>query len=195
MRTIDLPGTPTIMGLILAFGLAWLAEKAGSAMILGAFAAGLLLASAPRAAEIERGITALGHFFVPLFFVAVGASVDLRSLNPLEPEGRLALLVGTVLIAVGVIGKLFAGYAPWWFKGDKSVIGVGMIPRGEVGLIFAQMGLTTGVFNQGLFTSATLMVIVTTFLAPPLLKSRLSARPARRPAEASEGIEDLVMEA
>jgi Kef-type K+ transport system membrane component KefB len=195
MQTIDLPGTPTIMGLILAFGLAWLAEKSGSAMILGAFAAGLLLASAPRAAEIERGITALGHFFVPLFFVVVGASVDLRSLNPLEPQGRFALLVGSVLIVVGVIGKLFAGYAPWWFKGDKSLIGVGMIPRGEVGLIFAQMGLTTGVFNQGLFTSTTLMVIVTTFLAPPLLKSRLSARPSRHPAEASEGIEDLVMEA
>ena len=96
---------------------------------------------------------------------------------------------------MGVIGKLFAGYAPWWFKGDKSVIGVGMIPRGEVGLIFAQVGLTTGVFDQGLFTSTTLMVIVTTFLAPPLLKSRLSARPLSRPAEASEGIEDLVMEA
>lgn len=195
MQTIDLPGTPAIMGLILAFGLAWLAEKSGSAMILGAFAAGLLLASAPRAAEIERGITALGHFFVPLFFVVVGASVVLRSLNPLEPQGRFALLVGSVLIVVGVIGKLFAGYAPWWFKGDKSLIGVGMIPRGEVGLIFAQVGLTTGVFNQGLFTSTTLMVIVTTFLAPPLVKSRLSARPSRRPAEASEGIEDLVMEA
>ena len=195
MQTLDLPGTPTIMGLILAFGLAWLAEKAGSAMILGAFAAGLLLATAPRAAEIERGITALGHFFVPLFFVVVGASVDLRSLDPFETEGRFALLLGAVLIVVGVIGKLFAGYAPWWFKGDKSVIGVGMIPRGEVGLIFSQVGLTTGVFNQGLFTSTTLMVLVTTFLAPPLLKSRLSCRPASRPPEASEGIEDLVMEA
>ena len=96
--------------------------------------------------------------------------------------------MGCVLIVAGVIGKLFAGYAPWWFKGDKSVIGVGMIPRGEVGLIFAQMGLTTGVFNQGLFTSTTLMVIVTTFLAPPLLKSRLSARPARRTTEPPRGL-------
>ena len=89
------------MGLILAFGLAWLAEKAGSAMILGAFAAGLLLSSAPRVHEIERGITALGHFFVPLFFVGVGASVDLRSLSPVDQEGRWALLVGLALIVVG----------------------------------------------------------------------------------------------
>ena len=68
---INLPGTPTILALILAFSLAWLANRVGSAMILGAFAAGLLLASSPRLHDIEKGITSLGHFFVPLFFVAV----------------------------------------------------------------------------------------------------------------------------
>jgi Kef-type K+ transport system membrane component KefB len=193
--TIDLPGTPTIMALILAFGLAWIAEKAGSAMILGAFAAGLLLASSPAAQEIERGITTLGHFFVPLFFVGIGASVDLRALSPVEPQGRWALLVGAVLIAVGVVGKLLAGHAPYWFKGNKNVVGAGMIPRGEVGLIFAQIGISSGVFDEGLFAGTTLMVMVTTCMAPPLLKRLISARPLRKPAEASEGIEDLVMEA
>ena len=63
-------------------------------MILGAFAAGLLLARLRGLHEIESGITALGHFFVPLFFVVVGASVDLRSLNPLEPEGRFGTAGG-----------------------------------------------------------------------------------------------------
>ncbi len=192
---LELPGTPTIMALIMAFGLAWLANKVGSAMILGAFAAGALLASSPRAHDIEKGITSLGHFFVPLFFVAVGASVDLHALNPVTQEGRLAMLVGAVLCLTGVVGKLFAGFAPFWFKGNKTVIGVGMIPRGEVGLIFAQMGLSTGVFNKGLFAGATLMVLVTTFVAPPLLKSLLSARPSRRVTEPLEGIEDLVTEA
>jgi Kef-type K+ transport system membrane component KefB len=195
VRRIDLPGTPTIMALILAFGLAWLAEQAGSAMILGAFAAGVLLAASPAAHEIQRGVTALGHFFVPLFFVCVGASVDLRSLDPTNPEGRSALLVGGVLIVVGVLGKLLAGYAPFWFKGNKTVLGVGMIPRGEVGLIFAQMGLSTGVFDEGMFTGVTLMVMVTTFVAPPLLKRLLAVRASGRPAKAAEGIEDLVMEA
>jgi len=74
------------------------------------------------------------------------------------------------------------------------VIGVGMIPRGEVGLIFAQMGLSTGVFDEGLFTGATLMVVVTTFIAQLLLKNLLSARPSRCTTEPLEGIEDLVTE-
>ncbi|MFO0891678.1 MAG: cation:proton antiporter [Isosphaeraceae bacterium] len=195
LPNIDLPGTPTILALILAFGLAWLAEKAGSAMILGAFAAGMVLAAVPRTAEIEHGVTALGHFFVPIFFVGVGASVDLRSLDPGGPVGRSALLLGAVLIVAGIVGKFAAGYAPFWFKGDKKVIGVGMIPRGEVGLIFAQMGVDSGVFDQGQFAAATLMVLVTTFLAPPLLKGLLTSRPERREDEEPEGIEDLVSEA
>ena len=142
---------PTAMALITAFGLAWLAEQCGSAMIIGAFAAGLLVVSAPQAHEIERGITEIGHFFVPLFFVAVGASVDLSALDPFQPASRFALVTGGVLIVVGVAGKLAAGYAPFWFRGNKTVIGVGMVPRGEVGLIFAQMGLASGVFDAGLF--------------------------------------------
>jgi Kef-type K+ transport system membrane component KefB len=191
---LDLPGTPTILALILAFALAWLAEKAGSAMILGAFAAGMILAALPKAKDIEHGITALGHFFVPIFFVGVGASVDLRTLDPGNPEGRAALLLGAVLIAVGIVGKFAAGHSAFWFKGDKNVVGAGMIPRGEVGLIFAQMGLDNGVFNQGQFAGATLMVLVTTFIAPPLLKRLLTSRPGRVD-ESSEGIEDLVAEA
>jgi Kef-type K+ transport system membrane component KefB len=191
---IELPGTPTILALILSFGLAWLADRVGSAMILGAFTAGLLLSSSPRLHDIEKGITSLGHFFVPLFFVAVGASVDLHALDPVTPDGRHALLVGSVLCVTGVIGKLFAGYMPFWFKGNKTVIGVGMIPRGEVGLIFAQLGHSTGVFDDGLFAGVTLMVLITTFIAPPLLKSLLSARTSVRTDETTEVIEDLVTE-
>jgi Kef-type K+ transport system membrane component KefB len=196
-RTIDHPGASSILGLLLAFALGWLAERAGSAMILGAFAAGLLLSSSPRIQEIEHGITELGHFFVPLFFVSVGASVDLRTLSPVTPSGQWALLVGVSLIVVGVVGKLLAGYAPFWFKGNKTLVGLGMLPRGEVGLIFAQVGLSSGVFDESLFAGATLMVMVTTLLAPPLLKSLLAARPAPpslEPAE-GEGVEELVMDA
>jgi Kef-type K+ transport system membrane component KefB len=78
--------------------------------------------------------------------------------------------VGSSLIAVAVVGKVLAGYAPFWYKGRKLVIGVGMVPRGEVGLIFAQMGLTAGALTTGLFSAITMMVMVTTFMAPPLLK-------------------------
>ncbi len=189
---VDMPGTPTMLAIMLAFGLAWLASLSGSAMIIGAFAAGLLVCRSPHAHEIEKGVAHLGHFFVPLFFVAVGAAVDVRVLNPIDPANRQTLLVGGLLIVAAVVGKFLAGYAPVWFRGNKKVIGVGMIPRGEVGLIFAQMGLASGVFDAGLFSAVTLMVMVTTFIAPPLLKLLFPPlRPEQKRPE-PQGIEELV---
>ncbi len=191
---IEIPGTPTALALMAAFGLAWLAERAGSAMIIGAFAAGILVSKAPRAREIERGITEIGHFLVPLFFVSVGASVDLRALDPFKSASRYSLLVGGVLIVVGIAGKMIAGYAPFWFQGNKKVIGVGMVPRGEVGLIFAQMGLGSGVFDAGLFGGVTLMVIVTTIIAPPFLKLLLGPAPVDvEEDDETEAYQDLVI--
>src|SRR5207247_987949 len=109
-----------------------------------------------------------------------------------DPANRPTLLIGGLLIVAAVVGKFLAGYAPFRFQGKKHVIGIGMIPRGEVGLIFAQMGLASGVFNAGLFSAVTLMVMVTTFLAPPLLKLLFPPlHPDKRPFE-PEGIEDLV---
>ncbi|GAC1467025.1 MAG: cation:proton antiporter [Isosphaeraceae bacterium] len=184
---VNLPGNVTILALMLAFGLAWLAHQAGSAIIIGAFAAGLLLARTPQVHEIETGVTALGHFFVPFFFVSVGAAVDLRVLGD-----RQTLTIGGVLVVVAVTGKFLAGFAPWWFRGKKSVIGVGMIPRGEVGLIFAHMGLGAGIFDNRLFGAVTLMVMVTTFLAPPLLKLLFPNTRGGTPPPEPEGIANLV---
>ena len=189
---VDVPGTPTMIAIMLAFSLAWLASAAGSAMIIGAFAAGLLLRDTPQAHQIERGVAHLGHFFVPIFFVSVGAAVDVRVLNPLEVTNHRTLLVAGLLIVAAVVGKFAAGYAPFWFTGNKKVIGVGMIPRGEVGLIFAQMGLATGVFDLGLFSAVTLMVMVTTFMAPPLLKLLFPPRRSERRRVEPDGIGHLV---
>lgn len=190
---LELPGTITVFAVIVALSMAWLADRSGSAMIIGAFAGGLLLAGVPEAHEIERGIAALGHFLIPIFFVTVGASVDLGALNPFVPESRFALLVGGVLIVVGIAGKLLAGYAPFWFRGNRTIVGVGMIPRGEVGLIFAKIGLAANVFDAGLFGATTLMVMVTTLVVPPALKrlvvpSVLSVVPE----EEAEIVHDLV---
>jgi Kef-type K+ transport system membrane component KefB len=190
--SIDLPGTITIVAVILGLALAWLADRAGSAVIIGAFAAGLLLARTPQVHEIERGVTELGHFFVPLFFVSVGASVDVRVFHPLDPANHATLLVGGLLLVAAVVGKFAAGYAAPWFPGKKIVIGVGMIPRGEVGLIFARMGLSSGVFDAKLFSAVTLMVMVTTFLAPPLLRSLLPPRDPSFVPPRPEGVEELV---
>lgn len=195
LSKIDLPGTPTMLALLLAFGLAWLANYAGSATIIGAFAAGLLIRETSDAHEIERGIANLGHFFVPVFFVVVGAAVDLTVFNPLHSENHRTLMIGGALIVAAVLGKFLAGYAPFWFRGNKRVIGVGMIPRGEVGLIFAQMGLTSGVFDAAMFSAVALMVMVTTFMAPPLLKLLFPPLPGPRSELELEAIEELVTEA
>ncbi len=192
---IDLPGTPTIFALMLAFGLAWLADRVGSAVIIGAFAAGLLVVNTPQFHDIEVGVTRLGHFFVPIFFITVGAEVDVKVLNPLDSANHHSLMVASLLIVVAVAGKFLAGYAPFWFRGNKKVIGAAMIPRGEVGLIFAQKGLAEGVLDPGLFAAVTLVVMVTTFLAPPLLKYLLPPAPAGHVAEHPEGIEDLATSA
>lgn len=195
LSKIDLPGTPTMLAVMLAFGLAWLANYAGSATIIGAFAAGLLVRESPDAHAIERGIANLGHFFVPIFFVIVGAAVDVTAFDPLDSSNHRTLAVGGALIVAAVLGKFLAGYAPFWIRGNKRVIGVGMIPRGEVGLIFAQMGLSSGVFDAAMFSAVALMVMVTTFMAPPLLKLLFPQISAASSKVEHEAIEELVSEA
>ena len=182
--------TLAVMGLVVAFLMAVLADRVGSALIIGAFTAGLVFAPTPQAHAIERGVTRLGHFFVPIFFVSVGAAVDVRAFA--QPR---VLLIGALLIAVAVVGKVAAGFAPFWFRGRKLVIGVGMVPRGEVGLIFAQTGLAAGVLDAGLFAALTLMVMVTTFVAPPALKLLLGARPMGDPPDSEGAPGELVNDA
>lgn len=176
LETLGRASTLGTMALVLAFVTAYLADAAGSALIIGAFAAGVVLAPTPQAKGIQRGVVSLGQFFVPIFFVSVGAAVEIQSFA--QPD---VLAIGLALIVVAIVGKVIAGYAPLWFKGKKLVIGVGMVPRGEVGLIFAQMGLTAGVLDAGLFSALTLMVMVTTFMAPPLLKVLFPPRGAAGP--------------
>jgi Kef-type K+ transport system membrane component KefB len=82
--------------------------------------------------------------------------------------------LGLALTVVAIIGKLAAGYAPVWIRARKTLIGVGMVPRGEVGLIFAQTGLAAGAVNGGEYSALMLMVLVTTFIAPPVLRRLLT---------------------
>jgi Kef-type K+ transport system membrane component KefB len=184
-------GALGVFGLAFAFLFAWLADLSGSAMIVGAFAAGLVLYRIPQRHDIEKATTTLGHFFVPIFFAVVGASVNLRALA----DSR-SLSLGAVLIVVGIGGKVVAGFAPWWFTGRKLLVGVAMVPRGEVGLIFAQMGLASGAIAAGEFGALMLMVLATTFVTPPMLARLARRRPGQRaPSEdwpGDGGIDDLV---
>ncbi|HET8773063.1 MAG TPA: cation:proton antiporter [Thermoanaerobaculia bacterium] len=160
--------------IMFAFGLAYLADLAGSALIIGAFAAGLVLAKTDRGRDIEHEVYDVAQFFIPIFFVSVGAAVDLEALSPFDAATRPFFIVGMLLTLVAIVGKILAGYAAFGRPLRKLVIGVGMVPRGEVGLIFAQLGLSAGLLSAGLYSSVALMVMITTFVAPPALRSLLA---------------------
>jgi Kef-type K+ transport system membrane component KefB len=173
--------------MVFALLLAYIAHQVGSAIIIGSFAAGLVLARTERGRDIEREVHDVANFFIPIFFVVVGAAVDVRSM-----KGEF-LWIGLGLTAIGVLGKVAAGFVVWKKGLRRTVIGVGMIPRGEVGLIFAQIGLTTKLLSAGLYSAVALMVILTTFITPPLLRRLLVQKtPDRKPGDITG---DYVMEA
>jgi Kef-type K+ transport system membrane component KefB len=169
------PTTIAVLGLILAFSLAALAGLLGSAVIVGAFVAGVLLNSIQQRDEIQSFAAPIGSFLTPIFFATVGASVDLRAFA--EPR---TIVITLVLLVAGVIGKLIAAYTPVWFKGNKALIGAAMLPRGEVELIVAQTGLAIGALDASLFGAITLMVLLTTLLAPPLIHGVAKRDPRAR---------------
>lgn len=162
-------GVLFIVAFVFALVLSYLADKAGSALIIGAFAAGTVLAGTHRKEVIEDRLKPLVDVFTPVFFVMVGVSVNLSVLNPFNPENRRILLIVLVLTAVAVIGKLASGYFTTRKGINRLAIGLGMLPRGEVGLIFAQLGKSTGLFSDEIFSALVSVIVITTFLAPPLL--------------------------
>ena len=153
-----------------ALGLSAVAAVAGSALIIGAFAAGIILSGTNQFDTIEREVRPVASIFAPIFFVSVGASVNLRLLDPTQ-EGSAGLLgIAGALIVLAIAGKIAAGWAAPWVAYRRIVVGVGMVPRGEVGLIFADIGRRSGVLNEAVFGAVLLMIMVTTFVAPPALK-------------------------
>ncbi|MCK5710992.1 MAG: cation:proton antiporter, partial [Deltaproteobacteria bacterium] len=163
-------GVLLLSALSFAFIFSYLASLVGLAPIVGAFAAGLVLANTNQFKSIEERVKPVSDFFTPIFFIMVGAAVDISVFNPFVKENIPILLIALVLFIVAVVGKFVSGFAVLQKGISKSVVGVGMIPRGEVGLIFAQVGLTYGIFTSELFSAVTVMVMLTTFIAPPLLK-------------------------
>ncbi len=150
--------------------MAALASVAGSAPIIGAFAAGIVLSGTNQFDTIEKRIKPVADVFTPVFFLSIGAALDVRLLNPFNPANAPVLFIGLGLFVIAVLGKFAAGWAVPWRKFNRSAVGIGMLPRGEVGLIFANIGLMNGVLTPELFGAILIMVIGTTLVAPPLLK-------------------------
>ena len=174
---LEASGVLLATGLAFCFVLAWLADSIGLAPIVGAFAAGLVLEDLHYRDFVDRGEHTLEHlvepiasFLVPVFFVLMGVRTDVSVFTDVTVLGLAAVLtaaavIGKQLCMAGVVGKGI----------DRLSVGIGMIPRGEVGLIFANMGLSLMVGGQplvdrGVFSAVVVMVIATTIMTPPALK-------------------------
>jgi Kef-type K+ transport system membrane component KefB len=169
--TLQTRGQLIVVSLIFAFTLAYIATAIHLEGILGSFAAGLVLAETEKREGIISDLTPLADAIVPIFFVVVGARTDLSVLNPINPTNREGLLIALFLIVVAVLGKVVTGLVVFGKPGiNRLAIGVGMIPRGEVGLIFVSVGATSGILPPATQAGVVVMVIFTTFLAPPLLR-------------------------
>jgi Kef-type K+ transport system membrane component KefB len=164
-------GKLVIPALIFAIFMAFLANAIHLEAILGAFAAGLVLDETDKRKELDQQIIPIADILVPIFFVSVGARVDLSVLNPSSADNRQGLIIAAFLILVAIIGKIITGWSIWGQeKINRLAIGIGMIPRGEVGLVFAGIGAGSGVLDKPLQAAIIIMVILTTFIAPPLLR-------------------------
>ena len=164
-------GQLLLTALIFAFLLSYVAAAIQLEAILGAFAAGLVLAETDKRRELEEQVIPVADILVPVFFVTVGAKTDLGVLNPAIPSNREGLILAIFLIAVAIIGKVVTGLSVFGQPGiNRLAIGVGMIPRGEVGLVFAGVGSASGALSEATEAAIIMMVILTTFIAPPLLR-------------------------
>lgn len=170
--------------LVICFAMSWVASLIGLAAIVGAYAAGLVLEDVHYRPFTERGERPLGEllqpvgaFLVPLFFVLMGMRVDLTAFTHSEILGLAALLT-----VVAIAGKQACALGAFGGKLDRVTIGLGMIPRGEVGLIFANIGLGLTIAGRPVIAGTTysaivIMVIVTTLVTPPALRWSLERRP------------------
>ncbi|MBI5777577.1 MAG: cation:proton antiporter [Nitrospirae bacterium] len=152
---------------VLLFG--YVAELLHVAALIGAFAAGLILAKTEHQAHIEDTIKPVADIFVPIFFALIGAAVDLSHFNPFNAHNWPVLLMAGGLMVAAVLGKLAAGLGAGR-KVNRWAVGIGMLPRGEVGLIFAGVGLASAVISTAEYGAVLLVVTLTTALAPLLLK-------------------------
>jgi Kef-type K+ transport system membrane component KefB len=151
------------------FGTAGIAAFVGLSPIVGAFSIGMAVASTRVIKQIEEYVSKLGIIFAPLFFTIIGAQVDLRGVN------LNVLYVAGVMIAVAIVTKLIGCGIPAiiFLKGKKSramKVGIGMVSRGEVGLIVAGVGVSSGALSTDIYTSVIIMVAVTTIITPIWLK-------------------------
>ena len=171
------PGEVIVASFVVLTLCCFAATAIGLEAALGAFAAGLILSNSRHCKAIETAVKPVVALFATIFFVLIGTGMDLSVLNPLDPANRPGLVVAAFLLVVAIAGKVAAG---WSFLSDQPtnrlVVGLGMMPRGEVGLIFLGLGTQAKLLSPALEAAILLMVIGSTFLAPVLLRLVLAGK-------------------
>ncbi len=175
---------PFVVAVLIMLGLAALAAQIGLAAIIGAFLAGMVFAELSEQYELERQALPLYEFLVPLFFVITGSHVDWR----LFLDGSV-LSVALAVTALAIVGKIVgcgaAAYGLGWRR--TAIVGVGMAPRGEVGLIVANVGASLSIIPDAMFSTVVIMSVLTTLVVPPILTLLYRGQPTDADAEAAAG--------
>ena len=176
---LESSGALLAIGLSFCFLLSWVASLVGLAAIIGAFTAGLIVEEAHSEGFVARGerslqalVEPVSSFLVPVFFVVMGMRTRVEVFR--DPQ---AVALALALTAVAILGKLGAGFSIGK-AGDGVIVGIGMIPRGEVVLVFASLGLSLGVIDATVTSSLVVVVMLTALVTPPLLSWSLRRRRA-----------------
>lgn len=173
------PGDVAVASFVVLTLCCFAAQAIGLEAALGAFAAGLILSASKHTHDIDAAVKPLVALFATVFFVLIGTGMDLSVLNPFDPANREGLIVAAFLLVVAMLGKVAAGWSYLSSEPtNRLVVGLGMMPRGEVGLIFLGLGSQAGILSPSLEAAILLMVIGTTFLAPILLRVVIPSTPA-----------------
>jgi len=157
---------PLVIALAICLGLAWLSTQFGLAAIIGAFLAGMIASEMPRHKTLEHQMQPLLMLLTPFFFVLTGARIDLSAFGNASAIGTLALVT-----AIAIVSKLVGGGLGALALGPRGalIVGVGMIPRGEVGIVIASLGLAAGVFPNDTYAIIVAMSLLTSVVTPPVL--------------------------
>lgn len=181
---LPVPQATSIMSLVLCMGMAYLADLTGLSAVIGAFFAGIAIAQTPAHKEVTSTISPIGYaFFVPIFFVSVGLDMHLNHLLT-----NLLLIIGLTIAAL--LTKLIGGGLGARLLGfnlkSSYVVGAGMISRGEMALIIAQIGYEAHLLAPGLYSEVIIVIVLSTVLAPLMLKHAISLLPVSKSAHNGE---------
>ena len=180
--------TPFLPGMIVMLGLAALSASIGLAAIIGAFLAGMVVGESSEKRALEQEVAPVAAFFTPFFFGFIGAQVDIAGLGSVQAIG---LLLGVTLLAV--VAKFAGAFLGSIDLGRRraTTIGWGMVPRGEVGIVVAGLGLTTGAIDGEIYSVVIGMAVLTTLIVPPLLPALLRASDPEPPIPARDDQADV----